>query len=98
MRSRDDRRATEPRSRRGASERSARPGLHARMIVLAVALIALVLVGWAVGEVVRSVLQGADIDAVRDLARQRTPLLTAVAHVLSWAGSGFLIGPLVVVF
>ncbi|MEO6859518.1 MAG: phosphatase PAP2 family protein [Solirubrobacteraceae bacterium] len=60
-------------------------------------MIALVLGGWGAGELSRSALQGADLEVVRDIAARRTVLLTGVGHVLSLAGSVFLLGPLAVV-
>jgi membrane-associated phospholipid phosphatase len=36
----------------------------------------------------------ADLDAVGDVASNRTPAATVVAHVFSWIGSGFVVFPL----
>lgn len=63
---------------------------------LVAALTVLVLAGWGIGELVRS-LDAADLEAVRDVAAQRTPAETTVAHVLSRLGSSLVIGPLAVV-
>ncbi|MFN8215081.1 MAG: phosphatase PAP2 family protein [Solirubrobacterales bacterium] len=60
-------------------------------------LLALVLAGWALGELSRSVLTMSDLDAVRDVASERSSQLTAIAHVLSAFGSGYVVAPLAVV-
>lgn len=81
------------RSRRAGGQRWLLSGMPSRAGVLVFALVALLLAGWGMGEVSRSALQASDLDVVRDVARQRTALLTLIAHALSWAGSGFLIAP-----
>lgn len=65
---------------------------------LLVALVALLLLGWGLGEVSRSVAQAADLNLVDELARHRTRLLTPIAHGLSWAGSSFVIAVWTVFF
>lgn len=65
--------------------------------VLGLALAALIGIGWGLGELSRSVAQGADFDVVRDVAAGRTSFLTTDAHALSWAGSGFVVFPLAAV-
>jgi len=55
--------------------------------------IAFILVGWGVGALVTSALTSADLDAVRDVASDRTPAATVVAHLFSWIGSGFVVFP-----
>lgn len=76
-----------PMARRG-------PGLRAPAGLLLLALLGLALVGWGVAEATRSALQGADLAAVRDLAAERTVLLTGIAHAVSVAGHLFVIAPL----
>lgn len=56
-------------------------------------LIAFILVGWGVGALVTAALTPADLDSVRDVASERTPAATVVAHVFSWVGSGFVVFP-----
>ena len=68
------------------------------MSALLVALVALLLLGWGLGEVSRSVARAADLNLVDELARHRTRLLTPIAHGLSWAGSSFVIAVWTVVF
>lgn len=59
--------------------------------------VALVLVGWAVGELWLSIVGSGDLDAVRDVTDQRTATLTEIAKVVTWAGSGFLLVPLALI-
>jgi undecaprenyl-diphosphatase len=75
--------------------RQLRPALPRgrRAAGLLAALIGLMLVGWIAGELMRS-LHATDLQVVRDVASQRTPAETAIAHVLSRLGSSLLIGPL----
>lgn len=58
---------------------------------------ALVFVGWAVGELWLSIVGSADLDAVREVAAQRTAALTEIAKVVTWAGSAFLLVPLALI-
>jgi undecaprenyl-diphosphatase len=53
----------------------------------------LLLAGWAVGELWLSVAGSTDIDAVREVAAQRTAVLTDAAKILTWAGSALVLGP-----
>ena len=64
---------------------------------LVLGFLALVLVGWAVGELWLSIVGSGDLDAVRDVAEQRTATLTAIAKAVTWAGSGFLLVPLALI-
>jgi undecaprenyl-diphosphatase len=64
---------------------------------LLLGLVAFVLVGWGIGELLLSVLASADLNAVRDVATQRTALLTDVVRVITCAGSAFLLVPLALV-
>jgi membrane-associated phospholipid phosphatase len=64
---------------------------------LALGFVALVLVGWAAGELWLSIVGSADLDAVREIAAQRTSALTGIAKVVTWAGSAFLLVPLALI-
>lgn len=64
---------------------------------LVLGFIALVLVGWAAGELWLSIVGSSDLDAVREIAAQRTTTLTGIAKVVTWAGSAFLLVPLALV-
>ncbi len=64
---------------------------------LALGVPVFVLVGWGVGELWLSVVGGADVNAVHDVAAQRTASLTAVSRVVTWAGSAVLLVPLAVI-
>jgi undecaprenyl-diphosphatase len=57
----------------------------------------LLLAGWAVGELWLSVAGSADVDAVREVAAQRTAALTDAAKLLTWAGSALVLGPLALI-
>jgi undecaprenyl-diphosphatase len=61
---------------------------------LALGLLALALLGWGIGELWLSVVGSADLDAVRDLAEQRSASIDDVAHVVTWAGSAWVLVPL----
>ena len=69
--------------------RDGRAALH-----LMAALIALLLIGWGLGALVRATTQTVDLSAVRDLAADRTPFLTTAARALSVIGSGYVMLPL----
>ena len=75
--------------------RQLRPALPRgrRAAGLLAALAGLMLAGWIVGELIRS-LHAADLEVVRDIAARRSPAETTIAHVLSRLGSSLLIGPL----
>jgi membrane-associated phospholipid phosphatase len=64
---------------------------------LALGLAVFVLVGWGVGELWTSVVGSADLDAVREVAAQRTAAMTQVARVITWTGSAFLLVPLALI-
>jgi membrane-associated phospholipid phosphatase len=64
---------------------------------LLLGLVAFVLVGWGVGELLPSVLASADLNAVRDVAAERSGVATQMARVLTWAGSAFLLVPLALI-
>jgi undecaprenyl-diphosphatase len=61
---------------------------------LAVGFLALVLLGWGIGELWLSIVGSADLDGVRNLARQRSATLNDVARVVTWAGSAWVLVPL----
>jgi undecaprenyl-diphosphatase len=56
-----------------------------------------VLIGWGAGELWLAVVGPADLDAVRDLAGQHTTTLTDLARIITWAGSAFVLVPLVLI-
>lgn len=60
---------------------------------LVLGLVVFVLLGWGVGELWTSVVESVDLNAIRDVAAQRTALLTDVVLVITWAGSAFLLVP-----
>jgi len=64
---------------------------------LVAGLVVFVLVGWGVGELWLLVVGSADMNAVRDVAAQRTAALTEVMRAVTWAGSAFLLVPLAVI-
>ncbi len=64
---------------------------------LVLGLAVFVLLGWGVGELWTSVVGSIELNAVRDVAAQRTVALTNVARVLTWAGSAFLLVPLALI-
>jgi undecaprenyl-diphosphatase len=57
----------------------------------------LLLAGWAVGELWLAMASSTDIDAVREVAAQRTVALTDAAKTLTWAGSALVLGPLALI-
>jgi undecaprenyl-diphosphatase len=64
---------------------------------LLLGLVAFVLVGWGVGELLLSVVTSADLNAVRDVAAERSGIVTQAARAVTWAGSAFLLIPLALV-
>ena len=64
---------------------------------LVLGLAVFVLLGWGVGELWTSVVGSVELNAVRDVAAQRTAALTDVLRVLTWAGSAFLLVPLALI-
>jgi undecaprenyl-diphosphatase len=68
-----------------------------RAVGLTLGFAVFVVVGWALGELWLSIVGSADIDAVRDLAAQRTAALTDLARVITWAGSAFVLVPLALI-
>ena len=61
-------------------------------------LAACVLVGWLAGELWVSIIGPSEADAMRSLAEQRSQTLIETARVITWAGSGFVLVPLAVVY
>jgi undecaprenyl-diphosphatase len=61
---------------------------------LLLGLAAFVLAGWGVGEWWLSLVGSADLDAVREVAAQRSPGVTELARLVTWAGSAYLLVPL----
>lgn len=64
---------------------------------LVLGLAVFVLLGWGVGELWTSAVGSAELNAVRDVAAQRSVALTDAARVVTWAGSAFLLVPLAVI-
>ncbi|MFZ1924947.1 MAG: phosphatase PAP2 family protein [Solirubrobacteraceae bacterium] len=64
---------------------------------LLLGLLSFVLIGWGVGELLLSVLASADLNAVRDIAAERSGTVTQAALVVTWAGSAFLLVPLALI-
>lgn len=62
--------------------------------LLVAALLALLLVGWSLGELARATAQTTDLSAVREMAADRTATLTSIAKALSLLGSGYVVFPL----
>jgi membrane-associated phospholipid phosphatase len=91
-----------PARRRFRSGRSGLPTpmpsmVRGRVTRLLIALLVLLLIGWGLGALCRSLLTTIDLRAVRDIASERTAAQTTVAHVLSWIGSGYVVFPLTLV-
>ena len=61
-------------------------------------LAAFVLVGWLAGELWVSIIGSSEADGMRSLAEQRSQTLIETARVITWAGSGFVLVPLAVVY
>ena len=64
---------------------------------LVIALLVLLLIWWVLGALCRSLLTTVDLRAVRDVASERTPAQTTMAHALSLIGSGYVVFPLTLV-
>ena len=64
---------------------------------LTLGLVVFVLLGWGVGELWISVAGSVELNAMRDVAAQRTAALTDVVQVITWAGSVFLLVPLALI-
>lgn len=72
-------------------------GRAGQVTALSTGLLVLILIGYGLGELSRHEMNAVDLDAVRDLARQRTGALTFVAHALSVLGRSVVIVPLALV-
>jgi membrane-associated phospholipid phosphatase len=70
------------------------PGRATRLLA---GFFGLVLIGWGAGELWLSIVGSADLDAVREVAADRTQALTTAARAVTWAGSGYLLVPLALV-
>lgn len=97
-------RAGSPSNSDDVMRRARRPGIRRERavwwrvaVVLVASMCGLLLIGWGLGELARSLTQTVDVDAVRDVAADRTGFPTAAAHVLSAVGSGYVMFPLAVV-
>jgi undecaprenyl-diphosphatase len=64
---------------------------------LLLGLVAFALIGWGVGELLLAVLASADLNAVRDVAAERSGIATPATQVVTWAGSAFLLVPLALI-
>lgn len=64
---------------------------------LMLGLTVFVLLGWGVGELWTSVVGSVELNVVRDVAAQRTAVVTDVVRVITWAGSAFLLVPLALI-
>ncbi len=72
---------------------ASRSPLHV-LAALLPGLAGLILVGWLAGELWLSVVGNAEVEAMRDLAADRGSAITAVARIVTWAGSAWLLAPL----
>jgi undecaprenyl-diphosphatase len=61
---------------------------------LGLGLVLFVLAGWAAGGLWTAIVGSIDLEAVRDIAGERSAGLTAAARVVTWAGSAFVLVPL----
>jgi undecaprenyl-diphosphatase len=61
---------------------------------LVLGLVVFVLIGWAAGSLWNAIVGSIDLEAVRDVAGERSAGLTTAARVLTWAGSAFVLVPL----
>ena len=64
---------------------------------LALGLLIFVLIAWGVGELWISLAGSTDLEAVRSVARERSPGLTTAAKATTWAGSAVTLVPLALV-
>ena len=68
--------------------------MRGRSARLAFGFLALVLVGWAAGELWIYIASSADLTAIRDATAQRTVPIEDLARVVTWAGSLVVLAPL----
>lgn len=64
---------------------------------LPLGLLVFVLIGWGAGALWTAVAGSSDLDAVRSVAGERSTTVTAVAKVVTWAGSSVVLVPLALV-
>lgn len=64
---------------------------------LLLGLVVFVLVGWAAGALWTSVVGSGELEVMRNIADERSAGLTAVARVVTWAGSAFVLVPLALI-
>jgi undecaprenyl-diphosphatase len=64
---------------------------------LVLGFVVFVLVGWAAGELWTSIVGSTDLDAVRDVAAQRSAAVSDAALVVTWAGSALVLVPLALI-
>lgn len=64
---------------------------------LVLGLVVFVLLGWGAGELWTSIVGSVELNAILDMAAQRTAALTDVARIVTWAGSAFLLVPLALI-
>lgn len=64
---------------------------------LVLGLVVFVLVGWAAGALWTSFVGSGELDAMRNIAEDRSAGLTSVARAVTWAGSAFVLVPLAVI-
>ncbi len=60
-------------------------------------LVSFVLIGWGAGALWTSIVGSRELEFVQEVARQRSAELTAVAKVVTWAGSAYLLVPLALI-
>jgi undecaprenyl-diphosphatase len=61
---------------------------------LVLGLVLFVLAGWAAGALWTAIVGSIDLEAVHDVASERSAGLTDAARVVTWAGSAFVLVPL----
>src|SRR5262249_21246698 len=81
----------------GGAAAGGRRSVSRPAVRLALGFAVFVLVGWALGELWLSIVGPADLDAVRDLAAQRTATLADLARVITWAGSALVLVPIALI-
>ena len=64
---------------------------------LLLGLVVFVLVGWAAGALWTSIVGSGEVEAMRNIAENRSAGLTTAARVVTWAGSAFVLVPLALV-
>jgi undecaprenyl-diphosphatase len=70
---------------------------RSEVIRLVFGFVLLLLIGWGLGELAVSATQASDLDAVRDVAAERTAALTVIARIFTTIGSGYVMFPLTIV-